>query len=43
MNKLSYDTFRSLIRVVGANLEQKNTHMKENIHFETKVAWLWHE
>jgi len=38
MNKLNYDTFRSLIKVVGASLEQKNTHMKENINFETRVT-----
>ncbi len=26
--RLNYDTFRSLIRVVGPSIEQKHTHMR---------------
>jgi hypothetical protein len=36
--RLRYDTFCSLIRVLGSNLEQKNTHMKESIPIEIRVA-----
>ncbi len=36
--RLSYDTFRSLIRVVGSSFEWKNTHMRENIHVEIRIA-----
>jgi hypothetical protein len=36
--KLIYDTFCSLIRVVGSSLEQKNTHMKQSIPIEIRIA-----
>jgi hypothetical protein len=35
---LSYDTFRSWIRVMGLSLEGKNTHMENNIPIETRIA-----
>jgi hypothetical protein len=37
-NKQIYDTFCSLIRVVGSSLEQKNTHMKQSIPIEIRIA-----
>ncbi len=47
MNRLNYDGFYSLIRVVGSSVEWKNTHMRKNILIETKVAmaltWLNNE
>ncbi len=36
--RLSFDTFRALIRVVGPILEQKNTNMRENILVEAKIT-----
>jgi hypothetical protein len=38
-NKLSYDTFCALIRVVGLSLEKKNTNMRECIFVEARVHW----
>jgi len=34
----SYDMFCSLIRVVGPSLKRKNTHMRKNIPFETRIV-----
>jgi hypothetical protein len=36
--RLSFDTFRALIKVVGSNVEQENTNMRENIPMKVKVA-----
>jgi hypothetical protein len=36
--RLSFDTFCALIRVVGSNVERKNTNMRKNIPMKVKVA-----
>jgi len=36
--RLSFDTFRALIRVVGPSLEQENTNMRESIHVDVRVV-----
>jgi len=36
--RLSFDTFRALIRVAGLNVERENTNMRENIPMKVRVA-----